>query len=276
MPSLRSNQVVTRDQSVILPKPDIVVKKITEQAHRQGYTRGKDPTLEFSEIIEDETNDGRLPEMLTIDGRDDVRQEPARHEAATYADEIAASKGVSVAAQLQSDPLAPEPSFVPFSSRELRTLRRDPGFVECSTDAAPEQSSAHQGVRWSRRLSPRATSEVLLTRDKVNAARAMTRRHLVLQGDRDALREHAFKVSANAALRDLGDEARPEIIAELKKVMEKHVWHEVLVSDLTRYERDKVNTMLDVPQGEAHCFRQIRKAQGDAHGWRGPTRQGTL
>ena len=77
MLSLRSNQVVTRDQFVILPMPDIVIKKITEQAHRQGYTRGEDPTLEFPDIIEDETNDWRLPEMMTIDGRDDASQEPA-------------------------------------------------------------------------------------------------------------------------------------------------------------------------------------------------------
>jgi hypothetical protein len=240
MLSLRSNQVVTRDQFVILPMPDIVVKKITEQAHRQGYTRGEDPTLEFPEIIEDETNDGRLPEMMTIDGRDDARQEPARDEAATDADEIAPPAGVSVAAQPQSYPSAPKPSSVPVSSRELRALRRDTGFVECSADAAPEQSSAHRGVRWSRRLSPRTTSEVLLTREKVNAARALTRRHLVLQDDRDALKEHAFKISVNAALRDRGDEARPVILAELKQMMEKHVWHGVLVSDLTQDERDKV------------------------------------
>ena len=240
MLSLRSNQVVTRDQFVILPMPDIVVKKITEQAHRQGYTRGEDPTLESPEIIEDETNDGRLPEMMTIDGRDDARQEPARHEIATDAEEIAPPAGVSVAAQVQAGPLAPEASTAPVGSRELRALRRDAGFVEPSTAAAPEQSSAHQGVRWSRRLSPRATSEVLLTREKMNAVRAMNRRHLILQGDRDTLKEHAFKISVNTALRERGDEARPVILAELKQMMEKHVWHGVLVSDLTRDERDKV------------------------------------
>ena len=55
MLSLRSNQVVTRDPFFILLMPDIVVKKITEQSHCQGYTRGEDPTLEPPEIIEDET-----------------------------------------------------------------------------------------------------------------------------------------------------------------------------------------------------------------------------
>ncbi len=130
MLNLRSIQVVTRDQFVILPMPDIVINNITEQARNQGYTRGKYHILDFPEIIEDIiTNDGRIPEMMTIDGGDDVRQEPARREAAPDADEITSPAGVSVAAQLQSSPLAPEPSSVLVSSFELRALRRDAGFV---------------------------------------------------------------------------------------------------------------------------------------------------
>jgi hypothetical protein len=58
MLSLRSNQVVTRDQFILVPMPDLVVQKITEQAHRQGYSRGEDPTLEFPDILEDEAYDG--------------------------------------------------------------------------------------------------------------------------------------------------------------------------------------------------------------------------
>ena len=88
--------------------------------------------------------------------------------------------------------------------------------------------------------SPRSTSEVLLTREKINASRAKIRRHLVLQAGTDSLKDFAFKISVNAALRERGDEARPVILAELKQMMEKHVWHGVLVSNLTRDERDKV------------------------------------
>ncbi len=61
---------------------------------------------------------------------------------------------------------------------------------------------------------------MLLTREKVNAARAMARHHIVFKGDRDALKEHAFKISINAALRDRGDEARAVILDELKQMME--------------------------------------------------------
>ena len=131
MLSLRSNQVVTRDQFVLLPMPDLDVQKITEQAHRQGYTRGEYPTLEFPDILEDETHDGQVPEMMTIDGRDDVPQKIAHHEIAVDDDEIALPAGVSVTAHIQAAtvsateaaPMAPEPSTPPASSRELRALR---------------------------------------------------------------------------------------------------------------------------------------------------------
>jgi hypothetical protein len=53
----------------------------------------------------------------------------------------------------------------------------------------------------------------------------MTRRHRILQGHPDALKEHMFKISVNTTLSERGDEARPVILAELEQVMEKHVWH---------------------------------------------------
>ena len=184
--------------------------------------------------------------MMPIDGRDDEMQGPTRHENAADDNEVAPSAGVSVAAQAQATTvaeaatLAPEPSIAPASSRELRALRRDIGFIEPYTTAAPEQSSHHQGVRWSRRLSPRVTSEVMLTREKINATRAKVRHHIVLQAGNDGLKEFAFKISINAALRDRSDEARPVILAELKQMVDKHVWHGVEVSDLTRDEHDKI------------------------------------
>ena len=86
----------------------------------------------------------------------------------------------------------------------------------------------------------RATSEVILTREKINVHRAKIRHHLVLQAGTDSLKDFAFKISVDAALRERGNEARPVIFAELKQLMEKHVWHGAIISDLTRDERDKV------------------------------------
>jgi hypothetical protein len=80
----------------------------------------------------------------------------------------------------------------------------------------------------------------MLAREKINANRERIRRHLFLQAGADSLKDIAFKISVNAALRERGDEARPMILADLKQMMEKHVWHDVVVSDLTRDQRDKV------------------------------------
>ncbi len=44
----------------------------------------------------------------------------------------------------------------------------------------------------------------------------------------------------DAALRDRGYEARPVILAELKQVMDKQVWHGVLVSHLTRNKHGRI------------------------------------
>ena len=52
MLSLRTNKIITIDQFVIQPLPDIAIIKITELATRQEYTRGADPTLEFPHALE--------------------------------------------------------------------------------------------------------------------------------------------------------------------------------------------------------------------------------
>ena len=72
--------------------PGIIIMKIMEQSHRKGYTRGGDSTLKSPEIIEDEKNDGSLPEIMAIDDEDDVHQEPVRREISTIADEIVPPK----------------------------------------------------------------------------------------------------------------------------------------------------------------------------------------
>jgi len=62
--------------------PDIVINKITEQATRQGYTGGEDPTLEFIQALEEDMDNGALPEMMEIDGRLDKHEELANFDVA--------------------------------------------------------------------------------------------------------------------------------------------------------------------------------------------------
>ncbi len=60
--------------------PDIVFQKITEQAQRQGYTRGADPTLAFPDVLDEAAHDAKLSDTMTIDGRDEEPIGPVRHE----------------------------------------------------------------------------------------------------------------------------------------------------------------------------------------------------
>jgi hypothetical protein len=95
---------------------DIVVRKIIEQAHRQGFTRGADPNLEFLDVLDEEAYDAKLPDMMTIDGRAEEPTGSVRHKNAVDDDKKAPSIRLNVAAQVQpadatnsNDPLDPEP-----------------------------------------------------------------------------------------------------------------------------------------------------------------------
>jgi hypothetical protein len=48
--------------------------------------------------------------------------------------------------------------------------------------------------------------------------------------------DFAFKISLDAALQERGSETRPDVMAELEQMVNKRVWHGVLVSNLTLKE----------------------------------------
>jgi hypothetical protein len=125
--------------------PDIVVQKIMEQALRQGYTRGADPILEISDVLDEEAYNTNLVDMAVIDGRECEPIELAHHEDTVDDNEIAPPVEVNVAAQAQAAdvtdagvPLGPEPPIAPASSRALRAFRRDESFIKPLVAAAPE------------------------------------------------------------------------------------------------------------------------------------------
>ncbi len=143
--SLCSNQVVTRDYFFILPMLDIVVQKITEQAHRQGYTRGADPTLELPDVLDENVHDAKLPDMMTIYGRDEEPIGSVRNENALDDDKNAPPTRLNIDAQDQpadatnaNDSLDPESSTASANSRELRALRRYEGFIKPSIATVPD------------------------------------------------------------------------------------------------------------------------------------------
>lgn len=237
MLSLRTNKIVTRDQFVIQPMPDIVINKITELANRQGYTRGADPTLEFPHVLEEDVDNGTLPDMMEIDGRLDKPEELANADDAVAEPPTPAGVDEPLNVHVEGPVVAqPIPELV--------------GPHPIDGQAVEPTVSEHpirRGVRWSQRLSARATSEVLLVRAKamlirrrIDATRAKMRRELVLRSDCRDAQDYAFKISVRAALRDREDEARPVIMAELKQMVDKKVWHGVHSTSLTHVERKAV------------------------------------
>ena len=52
--------------------------------------------------------------------------------------------------------------------------------------------------------------------------------------------DYAFNISANATLRELGDEARPVIATKLRQMIDKKVWHAVHTFNLAALERKAV------------------------------------
>ncbi len=65
----------------------------------------------------------------------------------------------------------------------------------------------------------------------------MIKRKMMARSDCKGNQDFAFKVSVSAALGDRGDEVRAVIMAELKQMVDKGVWHGIYIADLDSLER---------------------------------------
>jgi hypothetical protein len=95
MLNMKTYKVVTRDQFVMQPMPELVIVKITELATRQGYSRGVDPTLEIPDVLGEEVDDALLLDMMEIDVRIDEPEEPIKLTDNAGADTPAPPAGVN-------------------------------------------------------------------------------------------------------------------------------------------------------------------------------------
>jgi hypothetical protein len=225
MLSLRTGKIVTRDQFVIQPMPDIVIDKLTEQAARQEYTRSADPTLEFPNVLKNELNNSLLPEMMDIDGRVDKTFDGPGMVDLVGEDTFKASQSAKVQALW----------VLAQAQVEGTSASRSPAHV--SPEKSVDTHQVHRGVRWPQRILARAMSDMLLSRHITNAYGSVIKRKMVAQSDCKNCRDFAFKISVSAALRDRGDEARPVIMAEFYQMVAKGVWHGIHLTDLNSLER---------------------------------------
>ncbi len=166
---MKTYKVVTRDQFVIQPMPELVIVKITELATRQGYSRGVDPMLEIPGVLEEEVDDALLPDMVEIDVRINEPEEPVDLVDTAGANTPTPPAGVrdlervcelTTPADSYQPPLAAanldqppsNESGSPPPSRQLRSATRYASLAQDIVQGGP----AHRGVRCSQRLSARA------------------------------------------------------------------------------------------------------------------------
>ena len=209
---LATNAIVTRDQFVVLPMPDIVTKHITLAAETEGYSRSTDPmfdcatsntTAEEEKGAIDEQPKA-LPEMIDIDNRIDSEVLPVDNSAVDRAvpgvicvvDSTIIDVTKSTDEHATTSPHAA--SFGPRSSTRVNLGRMPTRYSETGVDQR---------------------ERILVLHSAADAVRADIRKQLVKRADWiDS--DFAFTMSVRAAMRDRGDEARPVIIAELEQMID--------------------------------------------------------
>ena len=252
MLNLKTGMIVARDQFVISPWPDHLLQRVTTQALRQGYTRGADPTLEAPTLLdEDEPAEPvPLPEMMPIDGRADALDLNVPGAMADGgpgiepADQLPGPGVIAAWPEAAVDVEAADDAAEPIAARleaavDVEVAEQDPPLHLPTLPPAPHADFQQFGVRWSQRLGVRTPAGVLLARYQGDADRAEIRRQLLLRHHwRDAA--FVFKIAVRAALRERGEEARAVIMAELRQMVHKKVWHGVHMASLTPAERRAV------------------------------------
>jgi hypothetical protein len=171
-----------------------------------------------------------LPDMMAIDGRNGVVQ---------LADHYAIAPAVGVYDDVQG--LGPEPQY------DEGNGVNDPGTVDGDAPAVAEQQTQI--------AAPIPATSMPIQRQYLPAQRhgrgvdsqqslqqhpsrgVPVRSHAIDLVDDAAQRyrnDSAFTISVTAALRDRLDEATPVIMAELKQILDKRVWHGVHTQDLSK------------------------------------------
>ena len=196
--------------------PDLVVAHITSLAAMEGFTRGIDPDVG---PLETDTDDrdmqlaAPLPDMMAIGSRDGAVQLADHNaiapDAGVYDDEV-----VRNCEQLndQSDGM----------NDDMHSNDGDPAIVleyppALALIPTPSQTQYLPAKRHGRGV------------DSLQS----------LQNYRSES-SSAFTISVTAALRDRRDEATPVIMAELKQMLDKHVFHGVHTNDLTKTQRSAI------------------------------------
>jgi predicted lactoylglutathione lyase len=226
---LATDHTITRDQFQILPMPDLVIQHITSLAASEGYLRTTD--LDLGAITtttpdQDLQTTAPLPDMTPIDRPGIVQL--ADHYVITPDEGVNNDAGNNdefdtiVDDVPQSNPAFPDPDPVLQSTPELTHYL--------------QAQRRGRGVDSLQSLQRPAVQPTILLRTAADALLARINDQDVDKSDKYSV----FTISVKAALRDRRDEATPVIMAELKQMLEKKVWHGVHTRTLTRNQRSAI------------------------------------
>ena len=234
--SLATNKVVTRDQFRILPMPTLVIDYINSMAAAEGYTRGFDPEIDIISPIEDDLgsqSDVALPDMMAIDNRYSA---VPPHESVTQAD-----VGVDVGVDSGSDIPYDSGSDIPYDGQQQENENtHDSQQFEAPVQHGRVYLPAQRHGRGLDSLqSLPSPPRALILHSTTDALQAEIRKQLLQRSDWHDT-EFAFTMSVKAALRERKEEATPVILAELKQMLTKRVWHGVHSCNLTSSQRRSI------------------------------------
>ena len=236
---LATNATVTKDQFKILPMPDLVVTHITSLAATEGFKRGTDPDVGPLEADNDDRDmqlAAPLPDMMAIDGRNGVVQLADHYAiapaAGVYNDEAVQGpeppNDQSNDDPIPEDPIPEDDTATAFAPQQAQ--------IPTSTSTPPQYLPAQ---RHGRGVDSLQSLQKYVLHSATEAVPTMIND----QADDESHRydnDSAFTISVTAALRDRRDEATPVIMAELKQMLDKHVWHGVHTRDLSKKQRSAI------------------------------------
>jgi hypothetical protein len=239
--SLATWKAVTRDQFQIVPLTDLAISYITNEATRQGYSRGFEPAEMVGPMQDDDAPDDDVPiqpQMMPIGGVNggEVPQAPAF-------DAAVPEVGVDI--------VDPADQGAEIWAPDEQPLEEPPAAAALEAHPAPvaeEQLPLRRRLPTHRRGGGVAIDSLQRLNERVLTAIDHEKNEMTRRVVRAELRkrakwhdtDYAFTMTVRAALRERGEEARPVIMQELKQMCDKKVWHAIDIQGLTRAERKAI------------------------------------
>jgi hypothetical protein len=271
MLKLRTMRPVTRQQFTVLPMPDTVINYLNAIAKEEGYQKGDDPSLENMAPPIEEDAERPKPKQASFQPLERPDAQPMAEiqgigtAAGVYVPED--GPGVAVPGPADGRELGPRRSgrrkAPELEERPLELIPADNAEVPEEYDQPPEDPVETISLETEPQIpeeeaAPARRSLPTLRRSTRSTRGQPADRLTMLAADRvikeiqaDARmqlrsrarwydKEFAFTMSVRAAMRDKPQFALPVVLAELRQMLSKKVWHPVHVHGMNDAERKAI------------------------------------